>query len=198
AAPEQMGKLPGVSVRPASDVYGFARTCCYALFQTPQPLLRHWRSIPAALAELLENCLEDQPAQRPQDFKAVLDRLSALRGSPVSGKVPVAPPASPVSLSVVPDAAVPTVPTKPVAQMTREERLQELNALALRVTGCTRCNQLVRNRTQTVFGEGPLDADDCFIGEAPRGDEDMQGRPFIGDAGHVRQPRLYGDVVCMA
>src|SRR5207244_3535437 len=119
AAPEQMGKLPGVPVRPASDVYGFAKTCCYALFQTPQPLLRHWRSIPTPLAELLESCLEDQPARRPQDFKTVLDRLSTLGGSP--------PPT--VSLPVVQEPAAPTVSTKPVAQMTKEERLQELNAL---------------------------------------------------------------------
>src|SRR5205085_8220634 len=123
AAPEQMGKLPGVPVRPASDVYGFAKTCCFALFQTPQPLLRHWLSIPAALAELLESCLEDQPAQRPQDFKTVLDRLSCLGGSPISVSIPTPPPAATVSLPVVPDS------TKPVAQMTKEERLQELNAL---------------------------------------------------------------------
>jgi uracil-DNA glycosylase family 4 len=176
AAPEQMGKLPGVPVRPASDVYGFARTCCYALFQTPQPLLRHWRSIPAALAELLESCLEDQPAQRPQDFKTILDRLSALGGSP---------PVVTVSLPVVQEPAKPAVSPRPVAQLTKEERLQELSALAMRVTGCTLCNQLVRNRTQTVFGEGPLDADVCFIGEAPGGDEDLQGRPFIGEAGKI-------------
>src|SRR5262249_2638475 len=52
AAPEQMGKREG-GVGPASDVFGFGRTCCFALFQTPQPLLRHWRSVPPALAELL-------------------------------------------------------------------------------------------------------------------------------------------------
>ena len=58
-------------------------------------------------------------------------------------------------------------------------------ALALRVSGCTRCKQLVDNRTQTVFGEGPLDADVCFIGEAPGGDEDVQGQPFVGQSGQV-------------
>src|SRR5262249_4468490 len=61
AAPEQMGKLPGVAVGPYSDVYGFGRTFCFALFGTSQPLPRHWRSIPEPLAELLEQCLEDQP-----------------------------------------------------------------------------------------------------------------------------------------
>jgi uracil-DNA glycosylase family 4 len=186
AAPEQMGKLPGVSVRPASDVYGFARTCCYALFQTPQPLLRHWRSVPGALAELLESCLEDQPAQRPQDFKTVLEKLDSLTGQPatVAVSVPQPPPAqaATVPLTLVQE---PAASSKSVAQMTAEERRQELAALAMRVSSCTRCNQLVRNRTQTVFGEGPLDAEVCFIGEAPGGDEDIRGQPFVGQAGQV-------------
>src|SRR5262249_13847844 len=42
AAPEQLGRLPGVSPGPAADVYGFGKTCCYALFRTTQPLSRHW------------------------------------------------------------------------------------------------------------------------------------------------------------
>ena len=180
AAPEQMGKLPGVSVRPASDVYGFARTCCYALFQTPQPLLRHWRSVPAALAELLESCLEDQPAQRPQDFKTVIERLDGLSGRPTTVSVP--PPAPAVPLPLVAESAT---AKKAVAEMTADERQQELAALALRISSCTRCAPLVSNRTQTVFGEGPLDAEVCFLGEAPGGDEDLRGQPFIGQAGQV-------------
>src|SRR5207244_1062767 len=126
AAPEQMGKLPGVTVRPCSDVYGFARTCCYALFQTPQPLLRHWRSIPAPLAELLESCMEDQPGQRPQDFKAVLERLGASASPPATP--PPAP--APVTLPVVAQQAS----GKPASEMTRQEREQELAALAMRVS----------------------------------------------------------------
>src|SRR5207302_2004291 len=45
AAPEQLGRLPGVAVGPAADVYGFGRTCCFALFQTPQPLRKHWSAV---------------------------------------------------------------------------------------------------------------------------------------------------------
>ena len=51
AAPEQLGKLEGVPVSPASDVYGFAKTCCHALFQTPEPTLR-LRLRPAQLLRL--------------------------------------------------------------------------------------------------------------------------------------------------
>ena len=45
AAPEQMGRRPGVAVGPYSDIYGLAKTCCYAMFGTPQPLPKHWEGI---------------------------------------------------------------------------------------------------------------------------------------------------------
>jgi len=75
AAPEQLGKRPGESATPASDVYGFGRTCCFALFATPQPGRKHWQAIPEPLADLLDDCLRDAPADRPPTFDAVLQRL---------------------------------------------------------------------------------------------------------------------------
>jgi DNA polymerase len=47
---------------------------------------------------------------------------------------------------------------------------------------CTRCD-LYKHATQTVFGEGPLDATICFVGEQPGDQEDLAGRPFVGPAG---------------
>ena len=47
---------------------------------------------------------------------------------------------------------------------------------------CTRCD-LFRHATQTVFGEGPLDASIMFVGEQPGDQEDLAGRPFVGPAG---------------
>ena len=40
-------------------------------------------------------------------------------------------------------------------------------------------------RTQTVFGEGPLDARIVFVGEQPGDQEDLAGRPFVGPAGQL-------------
>lgn len=51
-----------------------------------------------------------------------------------------------------------------------------------RVRSCVRC-PLARTRTHAVPGEGPLDAEVMFIGEAPGLNEDRQGRPFVGAAG---------------
>jgi len=49
---------------------------------------------------------------------------------------------------------------------------------------CRRCD-LYRHATQTVFGEGPLDARIMFVGEQPGDQEDLAGRPFVGPAGAV-------------
>ena len=49
---------------------------------------------------------------------------------------------------------------------------------------CTRCD-LYKHATQTVFGEGPLDASIVFVGEQPGDQEDLAGRPFVGPAGAV-------------
>src|SRR5207248_10404962 len=68
---------------------------------------------------------------------------------------------------------------------TVEQRRQELQALRQRVAACERCPHLAATRTQTVFGVGPLDAELCFIGEAPGADEDRQGEPFVGAAGQL-------------
>ena len=49
---------------------------------------------------------------------------------------------------------------------------------------CTRCD-LHRHATQTVFGEGPLDARLVFVGEQPGDQEDLAGTPFVGPAGQL-------------
>jgi serine/threonine protein kinase len=74
AAPEQMGRR-NEHAGAYSDIYGFAKTCCYSLFQTPQPLPKHWKSVPPPLADLLGRCLEEDPKQRPESFAAVLEDL---------------------------------------------------------------------------------------------------------------------------
>jgi DNA polymerase len=55
-------------------------------------------------------------------------------------------------------------------------------ALLKDARNCTRCD-LYKHATQTVFGEGPLDARIMFVGEQPGDQEDLAGRPFVGPAG---------------
>jgi uracil-DNA glycosylase family protein len=51
-------------------------------------------------------------------------------------------------------------------------------------SGCRAC-PLWAPATQTVFGEGPANADVMLVGEQPGDQEDVQGRPFVGPAGQV-------------
>ncbi|MFN3634275.1 MAG: UdgX family uracil-DNA binding protein [Rhizobium rhizophilum] len=62
--------------------------------------------------------------------------------------------------------------------------LSPLERLRQEAAQCTRC-PLHCYATQTVFGEGPADAEILFVGEQPGDTEDLAGRPFIGPAGRV-------------
>ena len=60
----------------------------------------------------------------------------------------------------------------------------ELQALAEEVRACRKC-ALGSSRKNAVPGEGSQTARLVFVGEAPGGDEDLQGRPFVGRAGKL-------------
>ncbi|MBN1946475.1 MAG: uracil-DNA glycosylase [Bradymonadales bacterium] len=49
---------------------------------------------------------------------------------------------------------------------------------------CRRC-KLSEGRNHIVFGEGDPQARLVFVGEAPGGEEDRKGRPFVGSAGQL-------------
>ncbi|HVT46727.1 MAG TPA: UdgX family uracil-DNA binding protein [Vicinamibacterales bacterium] len=60
----------------------------------------------------------------------------------------------------------------------------DLNVLARAARRCHGCPLFAR-ATQTVFGEGPVDADIMLVGEQPGDAEDIAGRPFVGPAGRL-------------
>lgn len=66
-----------------------------------------------------------------------------------------------------------------------DPRVAALAEVARRVAACTRCDELVANRTQTVFGAGNPYSRLVFLGEAPGAEEDRQGEPFVGRAGQL-------------
>jgi serine/threonine protein kinase len=99
AAPEQLGKEKA-PVGPPADIYGFAKTCCYALFQTPQPTFQDWKRLPESLAEVLGACLHHAPKDRPADFSVLLPRLR-----PRSATPPVPVPSPPPTMPATPPPA---------------------------------------------------------------------------------------------
>jgi uracil-DNA glycosylase len=68
--------------------------------------------------------------------------------------------------------------------VTPDDRRRELESIAAEVRACTRC-RLHQTRTNAVPGEGELETDVVFVGEAPGQTEDRLGRPFVGRAGDL-------------
>ena len=59
-----------------------------------------------------------------------------------------------------------------------------MDQVRLEVSVCRRC-PLYGPATQTVYGEGPIDARIMLVGEQPGDQEDLAGRPFVGPAGQL-------------
>ncbi|MFT4001418.1 MAG: UdgX family uracil-DNA binding protein [Rhizobium sp.] len=75
-------------------------------------------------------------------------------------------------------AAAAQVQARPVVETDTIESLRQ------EARHCSRCDLHCR-ATQTVFGEGPVDARLMIVGEQPGDQEDLEGRPFTGPAGRI-------------
>jgi len=62
-----------------------------------------------------------------------------------------------------------------------EETLEDIKTHTIT---CDKCS-LVKTRTNLVFGTGTSQARLVLVGEAPGRDEDLQGEPFVGEAGQL-------------
>jgi DNA polymerase len=124
---------------------------------------------PEAVRELLTDI--DLPSPK---------RASVIEAPPVSApaerRAPP-PPRAPFPAPAVP----PPVITGPVPASAENCSWEELEAM---VAACSRCG-LSQSRKNTVFGSGNRSAELMFIGEAPGFDEDVQGLPFVGEAGQL-------------
>ncbi|HEY5203072.1 MAG TPA: UdgX family uracil-DNA binding protein [Roseiarcus sp.] len=72
---------------------------------------------------------------------------------------------------------------------TPREPVDAYEALLREAKVCRLC-PLADCATQTVFGEGPMQARAIFVGEQPGDQEDLQGRPFVGPAGMLLRSAL--------
>lgn len=75
-------------------------------------------------------------------------------------------------------------PKRELAETPDGDAATTISELREAAKGCRRC-PLWRDATQTVFGEGPVDAKVIFVGEQPGDQEDLAGKPFVGPAGKV-------------
>lgn len=63
------------------------------------------------------------------------------------------------------------------------DKQQQMDRLREHIISHDICPELRKQATQLVVGDGNLNADIVFIGEAPGKNEDEQGIPFVGAAG---------------
>jgi DNA polymerase len=135
--------------------------------------------------------MSDSPGPEAAEIaRQVRQHVSSLRAAgvewvPAQGEAPPAAEPSPAPEAPSLQASLFAAGVEATAPASVEDRRRELQVLAQRVAGCTRCAELAATRTQTVFGVGRLDPDVCFVGEAPGADEDRQGEPFVGQAGQL-------------
>jgi DNA polymerase len=94
--------------------------------------------------------------------------------------------APPVRQQAAPPQALPKVAPAPatLAPAAPGIELLQWDALAQTVAECRACG-LCNGRRNTVFGTGDQQADWLIVGEAPGENEDLQGEPFVGQAGQL-------------
>jgi len=116
---------------------------------------------------------------------AALPAYTLAEPAPVYGSAqPAAAKSAPVF--ILKDAAPPAAPPQP-----QSSDLAHLNLAALcrQVQSCTACG-LAHGRKQAVFGAGVAPAAWLIVGEAPGGEEDRQGLPFVGPSGQLLDAML--------
>ncbi|HNX04848.1 MAG TPA: uracil-DNA glycosylase [Opitutales bacterium] len=79
-------------------------------------------------------------------------------------------------------APIPPPPSFTIPEGTKREKWEWLRN---RVLNCPVCNAHLNPGMKVVFGAGSIDSPVFFCGEAPGGDEEEQGLPFVGRAGQL-------------
>jgi uracil-DNA glycosylase family 4 len=77
------------------------------------------------------------------------------------------------------------IATSAAPALSAEAKAAAFADLRQRAMACVKCAHLASSRKNVVFGEGDMNAQLMFVGEAPGADEDIQGEPFVGKAGQL-------------
>lgn len=152
-------------------------------------------------AQTAINKIALQSSVAAASHEAVTEAAHAERAAPASApstSAPVmAPRAAPPKPAATPSAAV-------IARQPLPEGIAQMDWLQLQtaISGCRACG-LCESRNNTVFGVGQAStepmlaprADWLIVGEAPGENEDIQGEPFVGQAGKLLDNMLRAMVI---
>ncbi len=120
------------------------------------------------------------PTWQLRDAQAALQVAAAVETAAVATALDApAVPANAMSAASPLATVIPLVanPAPTVAEM-------DWDTLAATVAGCRLCG-LCKGRDKTVFGVGDIRAKWLFVGEGPGYYENIQGEPFVGQAGRL-------------
>lgn len=141
-----------------------------------------WRRYYASIFNPARLKVQAMMSEMPQKYWRNLPEASLIK--------PLIAQAERRSVEMVRTAATPANPrpqrSRPAPALTAEAPAMAgtIEALRAEAASCRRC-PLWAPATQTVFGEGPEDAEIVFVGEQPGDQEDLAAKPFIGPAGKV-------------
>ena len=119
-------------------------------------------------------------ASRAETAPAVRPAAAAVSGGPSLGsrRGRVA-----LNQKGLPIAPIPEDP--PEVMLPEGDKRMRWEALRQQVLNDPVCIEHLNPGAQVVFGVGDIDADIFFCGEAPGGDEEKRGEPFVGRAGEL-------------
>jgi DNA polymerase len=115
--------------------------------------------------------------------------LDALRRS-FARRPEAAPPAEEAPPPPRAPAAPPAAP--PVVILPEGDKAARWSALCQTVHADPVCTARIRPGKKVVVGVGSLDASIMFVGEAPGAEEEVQGEPFVGQAGQLLNRMIGG------
>lgn len=137
------------------------------------------------------------------DTLAALRRVVGARKAAVAGKEIASAAKSPSqSVEVKPsmptrstskaESAAAVLPKPPEFTLPTGDKQARWVALREQVLKDATCCAHVRPEKKVVFGVGNIDAQIMFVGEAPGGEEEVQGEPFVGPAGQLLTKMIAG------
>ncbi len=97
----------------------------------------------------------------------------------------MAEPPKPPVVAAAASAGARAMPAAPAIELPAGDKQTQWNFLRDLVLNDATCRSHVYAGKKVVFGVGNLDASIMFVGEAPGGDEEDQGEPFVGRAGQL-------------
>lgn len=124
--------------------------------------------------------------------KAKEGKAPVVPPAPVPPAKPTAPAFSPTPKISRPEPAASSFPPPPVVALPAGNKQVRWDALLALVQNDPTCRANVRPGKKVVLGVGTLEAKIMFVGEAPGGEEEIQGEPFVGPAGQLLTKMIQG------